>query len=75
MANVYHLSTGYMSSQYHLVFHDLFETVFNIGNDSLLFYICNCFFDYDCEFYDDEFMSDDPLVYHPPDESNPEHLC
>ncbi len=68
VANVCHLSTGYVSLHYHLAFDDLFETVFSTGNDALLDDICNYFFDSDCNFYfyDDEITSNDPLVYHPP---------
>ncbi len=68
MANVHHLSTGYVSPQYHLVFDDLFETVFSTGNDALLDDICNHLFDSDRDFYlyDDEITSNDPLVYHLP---------
>ncbi len=64
---VCHLFTGYMSSQYFLVFDDLPVTVFSTGNDALLDDICNCLFDSDCDinFYDDEFIANDPLVYHP----------
>ncbi len=67
VANVCHLSTGYVSPHYHLVFDDLFET-FSTGNDALLDDICNHLFDSDCNFYlyDDEITSNDPLVYHPP---------
>ncbi len=35
-ANVCHLSMGYVSPQYHLVFDDLIETVFSTGNEALL---------------------------------------
>ncbi len=68
VANVLHLSTGYVSPQYHLVFDDFFETVFSTGNDTLLDDICNHLFDSDRDFYfyDDEITSNDPLVYHPP---------
>ncbi len=66
MAIVHHLSTGYSSPQYHLVFDDLFETVFSTGNDALLEDICHCLFDsdHDSYFYDNELISDDLLVYH-----------
>ncbi len=36
VVNVPHLSTGYVSPQYHLVFDDLFETVFSTGNNTLI---------------------------------------
>lgn len=43
MANVYQLSTGYMSPQYHMGVDDLMETVLSNGNDSLPDYICIIF--------------------------------
>ncbi len=66
--NVCHLSTGYVSPQYHLVFDNLFETLFSAGNDILIDDICNCLFnsDQDMYFHDDEFISHYPLVYHLP---------
>ncbi len=74
------LSTGYVSPQYHLVFDDLFETVFSTSNDALIDDICNYLFhaEYYLYFYDDEFISGYPLFIHPPplDEvwlSDPEH--
>ncbi len=65
VTNVHHLSTGYVLS---FVFDDLFETVFSTGNDYLLVDICNHLFDFHCNvyFYNDEFISDDHLVYYPP---------
>ncbi len=68
VVNIHHLSTGYVSPQYHLVFDNLFEMIFSTGNDALLDDICNHLFDSNCNFYlyDDEITSDDPLVYHPP---------
>ncbi len=51
VANICHLSTSYMSPQYHLFFDDLSETVFGTGNDALLDYICNQLFDSACDFY------------------------
>ncbi len=68
MANICYLSTGYVSPQYHLVFDDLFETVFSTGKDALLDDICNPLFDSNRDFYFhyDEITSNDPLVYHPP---------
>ncbi len=80
VTNVHHLSIGYVSPQYHLVFDSLFETVFITGNDALLHHICNHLFDStdNFYFYDNEITSNDPLVYHPPplDDvwlSEPEH--
>ncbi len=68
MADFCLLSTECKSPQYHLVFNGLFETVLSTGNDALLDDICNCLFDSDCDiyFYDDKFISDNPLVYHLP---------
>ncbi len=64
MANVCHLSTVYVSPQYHLVFDDLFETVFSTGNDTLIDDICKHLFDSDQYMYFnyDEFIIDKPLV-------------
>ncbi len=73
---------GYVSPQYHLVFDDLFETVISTGKDKLIDDICNSLFDtvQDMYFHDDKFISDDPLLYHPPplDEvwlNEPEHCA
>ncbi len=45
--NVCHPSTDYVSSQYHLVFDDLFETVSSTGNDTLIDDRCKYLFDSD----------------------------
>ncbi len=46
MANVRHLSTGYVSPQFHVVFDDLFETVVCIGdNDAVNNSICDGLFE------------------------------
>ena len=37
MANVYHLSNGYISPQFHLVFINLFETVICTRDDEIVF--------------------------------------
>ncbi len=68
MASVCYLSIGYVSPQYHLVFNELFETLSTTGNDALIDDIGNNLLDSDCDiyFYDAEFISDDPLVYHLP---------
>jgi hypothetical protein len=68
VANVRHLATGFVSSQYHVVFDDLFQTVFSSGdNDALVDTICNNLFDYNRDVYaEDEFDSSGNLVYHPP---------
>ncbi len=44
VANVCHLLIGYVSPQYHMIFHDLFETMFGIGNDALFDNFCNHLF-------------------------------
>ncbi len=68
VVHVWYLSTGYVLPQYHLVFDDLFETVFNTGNYALIYDIYNHLFGFDCNFYfyDNVFTSEDPLVYHLP---------
>ncbi len=46
VANVRHLSTGYISPQFHVVFDDLFETVVHNGdNDAIINSICDGFFE------------------------------
>ena len=46
MANVRHLSTGYVSPQFHVVFDDLFETVVcNGDNDAVINSICDGLFE------------------------------
>ncbi len=68
VANVCHLSTGYIYLQYHLIFDfdDWFEIVPVTGNDDLIDDICNCLFDSDQDiyFHDDELICDGPLFYH-----------
>ncbi len=59
VANFRHLSTGNVSPQYHLVFDELFETVFSTGNDALLDDICNHFFDS----YFNFFLFDDEILF------------
>ncbi|KAL7481249.1 hypothetical protein ACHAW6_010958, partial [Cyclotella cf. meneghiniana] len=54
VANVRHLATGFVSPQYHVVFDDLFQTVFSSGdNDALVDTICNDLFDYNRDVYAD----------------------
>jgi len=46
VANVHHLSTGYVSPQFHVVFDDLFETVVcNGDNDAVINSICDGLFE------------------------------
>ncbi len=68
VANVRHLTTGFVSPQYHVVFDDLFQTVFSSGcNDALVDTICNNLFDCNRDVYAaDEFDSSGNIVYHPP---------
>ncbi len=63
MASIHHLSTGYVSHDYHMVFDNLFST----GDDDLVDDIFNQIFDSVCYLYYNEvdFPSDDSLVYHP----------
>ncbi len=68
MANVHHLSTGYVSPQFHVIFDDLFEAVVCIGdNDAIINSICDGLFERNRELYvEDEFDADGMLVYKPP---------
>eukprot|EP00804_Cyclotella_cryptica_P031100 CCRYP_011717-RC/>CCRYP_011717-RC protein AED:0.72 eAED:0.31 QI:0/-1/0/1/-1/0/1/0/345 len=68
VANVRNLSTGFVSPQFHVVFDDLFQTVFSSGNDDVLMdRICNELFEYNRDIYaEDECDSDGNLVYRPP---------
>ncbi len=68
MVNVRHLSTGYVTPQFHVVFDDLFETVIRNGdNDAVINSICDGLFNWNCELYvEDEFNNDGLLVYKPP---------
>ncbi len=68
VANVHHLSTGYVSPRFHVVFDDLFETVVcNGDNDAIIISICNGLFERNRELYvKDEFNADGMLVYKPP---------
>jgi hypothetical protein len=52
VANVHHLTTGFVSPQYHVVFDDLFQTVFSSdGNDVLVDTNCNNLFDSNRDVY------------------------
>ena len=68
VANVRHLKTGYVSPQYHVVFDDLFETVFSSGADNALIdSICENLYGTSCEVYaTDEYDAHNNLVYKPP---------
>ena len=68
VANIWHLKTGYVSPQYHVVFDDLFETVFSSGADNALVNsICENLYGTSCKIYaTDEYDAHDNLVYTPP---------
>ncbi len=68
VANIRHLKTGFVSPQYHVVFDDLFETVFCSGADNALVdSICENLYGTSCEIYaTDEYYAQDNLVYKPP---------
>ena len=72
VANVRHLKTGYVSPHYHVVYDDLFETVFSSGSDNALVdSICENFYGTSCEIYaTDEYDANKNLIYkaHPLDE-------
>ena len=68
VANVWHLKTGCVIPQYHVVFDDLFETVFSSGaNNALIDSICENLHGTSCEVYaTNEYDAHDNLVYKPP---------
>eukprot|EP00804_Cyclotella_cryptica_P001119 CCRYP_008393-RA/>CCRYP_008393-RA protein AED:0.39 eAED:0.39 QI:0/0/0/1/0/0/2/0/218 len=68
VANVRNLSTGFVSPQFHVVFDNLFQTVFSSGSDDVLVdRICDELFEYNRDVYaEDEFDSVGNLVYRPP---------
>ena len=68
LALVRNLHTGYVSPQYHVVFDDKFETVFNDGKSSAdLDEICAKLFISGRESYvEDEYDEDGILIYRPP---------
>ena len=68
VANIRHLKTGYVSPQYHVVFDDLFQTVFSAGPDTdLVDAMCEELFSTSSEVYaTDEYDAQDNLVYRPP---------
>eukprot|EP00804_Cyclotella_cryptica_P001027 CCRYP_008338-RA/>CCRYP_008338-RA protein AED:0.69 eAED:0.69 QI:0/0/0/0.5/0/0/2/0/219 len=68
VALVCNLHTGYVSPQYHVVFHDNFQTVFHDGKSSEeLDKICDQLFveSRDC-YVEEEFDKDGILIYRPP---------
>ncbi len=68
VANVRHLKTGFISPQYHVVFDDLFKSVFSSGpDDAVVDAICKDLYGSSCEVYaTDEYDAHDNLVYKPP---------
>ena len=68
VAKVHHLSTRFVSPQYHVVFDDKFETVFSSGfDDEVVDAICNRLFESNKDIYvEPEFNFDGELVYSPP---------
>ena len=68
VALVQNLHTGYVSPQYHVVFDDKFETVFNDGKSSAdLDETCAELFISSRESYvEDEYDEDGILIYRPP---------
>jgi hypothetical protein len=68
VANVRHLKTGFVSPQYHVVFDDLFESVFSSGpNDAVVDAICEDLYKTSRDAYaTDEYDAHDNLVYKPP---------
>jgi hypothetical protein len=68
VANIRHLRMGFVSPQYHVVFDDLFKTVFSSGTDNVLVNsICDNLYRTSCEIYaTDKYDADNNLVYKPP---------
>ena len=67
VAKVRHLSTGFVSPQYHIVFDDQFETVYSSGeDDGVVDAICDRLFESNKDIYvEPEFNFDGELVYSP----------
>ena len=68
VANVRHLKTGYVSPQHHVVFDDLFETVFSSGADNALIdSICENVYGKSCKVYaTNEYDAHKKILYKPP---------
>lgn len=68
VANVRHLSTGYVSPQFHIVFDDHFHTVYgDPERDTYTNTICDLLWETDREIYaEDEYGPDGTLIYSPP---------
>ncbi|KAL7465136.1 hypothetical protein ACHAXS_005462, partial [Conticribra weissflogii] len=67
-ANVWNLSTGFISPQFHLVFDDKFKTVVGTAqNDDVVDEICNRLFETNRDWYvEDEYDDDGELIYSAP---------
>ena len=68
VALVRNLHTGYVSPQYHVVFDDKYETIFNAGmSDERFDELCNLLFDSNRDWYtEEEYDGDGNLLYKPP---------
>ena len=63
-----HIDTGNIYPQYHVVFDNLFETVYSTGeNDPIVDVICNKLFDRERDWYVlKEYDEESKIVYKPP---------
>jgi hypothetical protein len=68
VANVRHLSTNFISPQFHVVFDDLFKTVNRIGVDEpVIESICQELFQLNWELYaEEELNKAGNIIYQPP---------
>ena len=68
VANIWNLTTGYISPQYHVVFDDLFETVGGTGEaDEVVDTVCAKLFENSCDWYvEEEHDENGELIYSPP---------
>ncbi len=67
VADVHHSSIIFISSQFHVVFNDLFETVIRTGDDEpIIESICQHLFCLDRELYLEEEHDDATIFYQPP---------
>ena len=68
VANVRHMTTNYISPQFHVVFDDLFETVNRTGvDDTVVESICQGLFQRERELYAEEELDDaGNIIYQPP---------
>jgi hypothetical protein len=68
VANVRHLTTGYISPQFHVIFDNLFETVNCTSvDDRVVESICNGLFQRNQELYaEDELNEAGNIIYQPP---------